>query len=230
MPRRCCRFCQQFFEPSKFRPDQGICSHPDCQRRRRNDYHRRKIETDAEYAEGVRDSRRKWRESHPDYQKTYRQLHEGAVARNRQLQGRRDAQRRVRLLLRNTQAQLCNDSPGSVFAGGWHNRITERLGLSQKSGLGARLGMSFIVVEDGLIVRLPHQEHVENDACQLVRRGGNSLRCTQFCSHPTEVVSQRRSAPEQRVRGHAERERRPVFHATRFGAKNSAAADIVVRA
>ena len=104
MPRRCCRFCQQSFEPSKFRPDQNVCSHPDCQRRRRAEYHRRKIELDAEYAEGVRDSRRKWRETHPDYQKTYRQSHGAAVARNRQLQRRRDSQRRVRLLVKNNVA------------------------------------------------------------------------------------------------------------------------------
>ena len=52
----------------------------------------------------VRDSRRKCREAHPDYQKTYRQSHEAAVARNRQLQGRRDAQRRVQLLVKNNLA------------------------------------------------------------------------------------------------------------------------------
>lgn len=99
-----CRFCQQSFEPSKFRPDQNVCSHRDCQRRRRGEYHRRKIETDSEYAEVVRDSRRKWREAHPDYQKNYRQSHEVAVARNRQLQKRRDSQRRVRLLVKNNLA------------------------------------------------------------------------------------------------------------------------------
>ena len=104
MPRRFCRFCQQSFEASKFRPDQSVCSQPDCQCRRRGEYHRRKIETDPEYAEIVRDSRRKWREAHPDYQKTYRQSHEAAVARNRQLQGRRDSQRRVQLLVKNNLA------------------------------------------------------------------------------------------------------------------------------
>ena len=25
MPRRCCRYCQVLFEPSKFRPDQRVC-------------------------------------------------------------------------------------------------------------------------------------------------------------------------------------------------------------
>jgi hypothetical protein len=104
LPRRFCRFCQQSFEPSKFRPDQSVCSQPDCQRRRRSEYHRRKIDTDPEYAETVRDSRRKWREGHSDYQKSYRQSHEAAVTRNRQLQVQRDSKRRVQLLVKNNLA------------------------------------------------------------------------------------------------------------------------------
>jgi len=60
--------------------------------------------TDPEYAEVVRDSRRKWRESHPGYQKTYRQSHPAAVERNRELQRRRDAQRRVQFLVKNNLA------------------------------------------------------------------------------------------------------------------------------
>jgi hypothetical protein len=86
LPRRRCRFCQKLFELSKFCPDQDVCADPACRSRRRNEYHRQKIASDPEYAEVVRDSRRKWREAHPDYQKTYRQTHEAAVERNRTLQ------------------------------------------------------------------------------------------------------------------------------------------------
>jgi hypothetical protein len=57
---------------------------------------------DSEYAEVVRDSRRKWREAHPDYQKRYRQSHPEAVVRNRQQQRQRDQRRRVGLLVKNT--------------------------------------------------------------------------------------------------------------------------------
>jgi hypothetical protein len=84
--------------------DQSVCSQRECQRRRRTEYHRRRIATDPEYAEVVRDSRRKWREAHLDYQKTYRQSHADAVERNRQLQRRRDAQQRVQFLVKNNQA------------------------------------------------------------------------------------------------------------------------------
>jgi hypothetical protein len=50
----------------------------------------------------VRDSRRKWREAHPGYQKDYRQNHPEAEARNRQQQRQRDQKRRVGALVKNT--------------------------------------------------------------------------------------------------------------------------------
>lgn len=79
-----------------------MCRRPECQARRRNEYRRRKRQTDPEYAEVVRDSRRKWREAHPGYQKNYWQKHPEAAARNRQQQRQRDQKRRVSRLVKNT--------------------------------------------------------------------------------------------------------------------------------
>ena len=79
-----------------------MCSRPECQARRRRDYRRRKRRTDPEYVEVVRDSRRKWREAHPDYQKNYWQNHPEAAARNRHQQRQRDQKRRVSILVKNT--------------------------------------------------------------------------------------------------------------------------------
>jgi hypothetical protein len=101
-PLRCCPCCQQAFQPSKRRPDQAVCSRPKCQARRRNEYRRRKSLADPVYAQVVCDSRRKWREAHPNYQKSYRQTHPDAAARNRQQQHQRDQKRRIRLLVKNT--------------------------------------------------------------------------------------------------------------------------------
>jgi hypothetical protein len=115
LPRRRCRFCQQSFEPSKFRPDQSVCSQPDCRRKRRNEYHRDKIASDAEYAQVVRDSRHKWREAHPDYQKTYRQAHAAGVERNRMLQKSRDSKRRAQLLVKNNLALDLKRCPAEVW-------------------------------------------------------------------------------------------------------------------
>jgi len=68
-----CPYCHEFFAPSRYRPDQAICSAPDCQRRRKTEYHRRKIQTDPNYRAQCRDSQQQWREQHPDYMRAYRQ-------------------------------------------------------------------------------------------------------------------------------------------------------------
>jgi hypothetical protein len=101
---RPCRYCQQPFQPSRFRPDQAVCSQPECQRQRRADYHRTKIKTDPEYAEVIRDSQRKWREAHPDYQQSYRQSHPQSAEQNRQRQQGRDRKRRLHDLEKNNLA------------------------------------------------------------------------------------------------------------------------------
>lgn len=108
---RHCRYCQQPFEPSKFRPDQAVCFRPECRRQRRAEYHRGKIAADPEYAQTVRNSRRKWREAHPGYQENYRRSHAAAVERNRQLQRKRDEWGRVQHLVKNNLAldlKRCN--------------------------------------------------------------------------------------------------------------------------
>ena len=104
MPVRCCRYCQQSFEVSKYRPQQTVCSAANCQRQRCTDYHRQKLIADSDYAQVVRDSRRKWRESHQSYQTQYREMHPEAVEQNRQKQRQRDRRRRVQNLVKNNVA------------------------------------------------------------------------------------------------------------------------------
>jgi hypothetical protein len=124
LPARCCPYCQQAFQPSPRRPDQVVCSRPECQARRRSEYRRRKRQTDPEYAEVVRDSRRKWRDAHPDYQKKYWQNHPEAAARNRQQQRQRDQKRRVRQLVKNTLVVDLKRSAAEVWLVG---RLAEEL-------------------------------------------------------------------------------------------------------
>jgi hypothetical protein len=104
LPSRCCRYCEKVFQPSIYRPQQSVCSDPECQRLRRTEYHRVKIGTDSEYGQVVRDSQKKWREAHPEYSKQYRQQHSEAAERNRQQQRRRDQKRRIQNLAKNNLA------------------------------------------------------------------------------------------------------------------------------
>jgi hypothetical protein len=96
-----CRYCEQIFQPSKYQPRQSVCGNSDCQRRRRADYHRRKIAADPEYRQVCLDSPQKWRANHPDYWRRYRERHAAAVERNRQQQHVRDQRRRLRNLANN---------------------------------------------------------------------------------------------------------------------------------
>ena len=94
-PSRSCRYCQQIFQPSIYRPQQRVCGEAECQRKRRSEYHRDRIRNDAAYAEDVRASQRKWRQANRDYWKRYREQHLESVERNRSRQRRRDQKRRV---------------------------------------------------------------------------------------------------------------------------------------
>ena len=112
--RRCC-YCQQAFQLSRYRPHQLVCSRPDCQRQRRREYHRRKIETDPVYHQVCRDSQQKWRAHHPDYPRQYRQTHPASVERNRHAQRRRDRRRHLQNLVKNNLALDLKHSAAEVW-------------------------------------------------------------------------------------------------------------------
>lgn len=112
---RRCPYCQRTFRLSPYRPQQRVCSQPDCQRRRRGDYHRRKIQSDPVYADVVKDSRKIWREEHPGYQQAYWQTHPEAAERNRQQQRRRDRRRRVGDLVKNNVALDLKHSASEIW-------------------------------------------------------------------------------------------------------------------
>ena len=115
MDERRCRYCRKSFQASKFQPRQEVCGAPDCQRRRRTDYHKTKIAADPVYREVCRDSPRKWRARNPDYWKRYREKHPAATEHNRQRQKVRDGKRRLRHLANNTPALDLKRSAAQIW-------------------------------------------------------------------------------------------------------------------
>jgi hypothetical protein len=103
------------FQPSKYQPEQAVCSSPDCQRQRRADYHRNKVATDPEYAESCRESARKWRKLKPGYWKQYRDAHPDSAGRNRQQQTSRDRRQKLLRLANNTSASELSPCPATVW-------------------------------------------------------------------------------------------------------------------
>jgi hypothetical protein len=114
---RRCPYCHSSFLPSAYRPQQSVCSRPECQRRRRSDYHRKKLATDAEYHQVALDSQKQWREEHPDYQKQWRQQNPQRMENNRERQRQRDQKRhlRRRLLDKNNLALDLKHSVSEVW-------------------------------------------------------------------------------------------------------------------
>jgi hypothetical protein len=71
MNEKTCAYCMQSFVPSRFHPEQTVCTSANCQCRRRADYHKRKLASDPAYLEQCRRSQEKWRDENPDYMKRY---------------------------------------------------------------------------------------------------------------------------------------------------------------
>jgi hypothetical protein len=72
MKKKVCPHCRQEFTPNGFHPEQVVCSFPPCQRRRRTEYHRKKVAADPAYRDLCANSRTYWKEKNPDYLKHYR--------------------------------------------------------------------------------------------------------------------------------------------------------------
>ena len=99
-----CRYCQQPFIPSLFHPQQAVCRSAACQRQRRSDYHRAKLAREPDYQQTCRDSRQKWRDRHPGYQREYRNRRPAYVERNRSQQEGRNRRRHLEGIVKNNLA------------------------------------------------------------------------------------------------------------------------------
>lgn len=115
---RLCRYCRKPFVASRLHPGQYACTAPECQRRRRCEYHREMRRSDPDYRLVCRDGCSKWRSRHPDYQRRYRTAHPEYVDRNRQAQRRRDRKRRLRDLVKNNVAFDLKHSQADVWLAG----------------------------------------------------------------------------------------------------------------
>ena len=115
MGERRCRYCEKTFRPSKYQPQQTVCSESLCQKRRRTEYRQQKLKTDEEYRQVCRDSSRKWRSENPDYWKRYREKHPEAVAQNREKQQGRDGKQRLLDLANNTSVLDLKRSAAAVW-------------------------------------------------------------------------------------------------------------------
>lgn len=67
-----CACCGQSFEPRPQAPGQAYCSSPDCQRARKRQWQRAKLQSDSDYRINQRAAQQAWSQRNPDYWRNYR--------------------------------------------------------------------------------------------------------------------------------------------------------------
>ena len=86
MPIKHCACCGQAFEPRPQVRDQAFCSAPACQRERRQQWQRKKLQEDPFYRENLQDAQRAWRMRNPEYSREYRASNPEYTQKNREQQ------------------------------------------------------------------------------------------------------------------------------------------------
>jgi len=97
-------YCKRKFRPFARHPDQRACGSAECQRRRRADYHQKKLARDSLYREQCRDSQKKWRDKNPGYLKHYRARQPSGGSRDDERSHLLNEVDRLRDLLKNGSA------------------------------------------------------------------------------------------------------------------------------
>jgi hypothetical protein len=72
MPRLCA-CCGEPFVPRPQVPDQAFCTSPNCQRARRRQWQRAKLQSDPDYRINQRAAQHAWSQRNPDYWRNYRE-------------------------------------------------------------------------------------------------------------------------------------------------------------
>jgi hypothetical protein len=96
MTRRCA-CCGKPFELRPQVSDQAYCSSPDCQRARKRQWQRSKLQSDPDYRINQRAAQQAWSQRNQDYWRSYRDARPDYEQRNREQQRSRDARERDRV-------------------------------------------------------------------------------------------------------------------------------------
>ena len=85
-----CTCCGQPFEPRPQVPDQAYCSSPNCQRARKRQWQRAKLQSDSDYRINQRAAQQAWSQRNQEYWRDYRDARPEYAQRNREQQRARD--------------------------------------------------------------------------------------------------------------------------------------------
>ncbi len=120
---RCCACCGEPFEPRPQVPDQAYCSAPECQRARKRQWQRTKLQSDPDYRDNQRSAQQAWSQRNPDYWRDYRTDCPDYAQRNREQQRSRDQAQNAGL----AKMDVC-DLPSGLY------RITRHPAFPMENG------------------------------------------------------------------------------------------------
>jgi hypothetical protein len=103
MDSKHCVACGQSFRPRPQVPHQTFCSASSCQRTRKLQWQRNKLQVDPDYHENQERAQKAWLHRNPDYYRHYRASHPDYAARNRLQQHKRN----IKTNLTQLQRWLC---------------------------------------------------------------------------------------------------------------------------
>ena len=81
-----CAACGQTFHPRPQTPNQAYCSASACQRIRKRQWQKSKLQSDPDYRGNQREAQRAWQRNHPDYWRNYRDVNSEYAERSRDRQ------------------------------------------------------------------------------------------------------------------------------------------------
>jgi len=90
MESKYCVACGQSFLPRPHTPHQTFCSASSCQRTRKQQWQRNKLQVDPDYQENQKRVQKDWLKRNPGYYRQYRASHPDYVAQNRLQQLKRN--------------------------------------------------------------------------------------------------------------------------------------------
>ena len=85
-----CRHCRKKFTPHSSVPNQQFCGNTECQRARKRQWQREKLDRDPDYRENQTAAQKAWLDNHPDYWQEYRKQNPASAEKNRLKQRERN--------------------------------------------------------------------------------------------------------------------------------------------
>ena len=115
MGKKRCVACGALFQARPQVPNQSYCSASTCQRERKREWQRRKLDTDPDHRENKARAQQAWRERNPEYWREYRDSHPDYTTRNRAMQHARNTGSKSRMIAKMNVSTLKNPLQSGLY-------------------------------------------------------------------------------------------------------------------